>query len=153
MARRQSRVLALRALFAMDIGRQDPETALRQALEGEPDGFAEYARTLCAGVQADREQIDGLIARFIRGWSLPRLAAVDRSLLRLATYELLHQPEIPPTAVVSEAVELASTYSTEDAPRFINGVLARIAEEIGRPLRDRDQDQQEEVEKDHGEDH
>jgi N utilization substance protein B len=153
MARRQSRVLALRALFAADVGRQDPKEALQQAIEGEPEGFADYARTLCEGVQEDKARIDELISRFSRGWSLQRLAAVDRSLLRLATYELLHQPEIPSNAAVSEAVELASTYSTEDAPRFINGVLARIAEELGRPLRDRDQNQEEEVEKDHGPDH
>jgi N utilization substance protein B len=153
MARRQSRVLALRALFAMDVGRQDPQVALHQALDGEPEGFAEYARTLCGGVLQHRDEIDAMITRFIRGWSMPRLAAVDRSLLRLATYELLHQPEIPSTAVVSEAVELASTYSTEDAPRFLNGVLARIAGEIGRPLRDRDQNQQEEVEQPDGPDH
>lgn len=146
MARRQSRVLALRVLFAMDVGRQDLESALGQALEGEPDGFASYARTLCEGVAANREQIDALISRFSRGWSLQRLASVDRSLLRLATYELLDQAEIPANAIVSEAVELASTYSTEDAPRFVNGILARIAEELGRPLRERGQETKEEVE-------
>lgn len=153
MARRQSRVLALRALFAIDVGRQDPADALRQALEGEPDGFADYARTLCDGVLEHKQEIDERISSLTRGWSLPRLASVDRSLLRLATYELMYQPRIPSTAVVSEAVELAGIYSTEEAPRFVNGVLARIAEEIGRPLRDRDQDQQEEVEKDDGADH
>lgn len=134
MARRQSRVLALRALFSMDVGRQPAESALAQALEGEPETFAAYARTLIAGVEAHREEIDALVRRFSRGWSVGRLAAVDRNVLRIAVYELQNEPAIPANAVVSEAVALAGIYSTEESPRFVNGILAAIAGEIGRGL-------------------
>lgn len=153
MARRQSRVLALRALFAVEVGRQSPEAALEQALRDEPEAFADYAREISLGVERDKEQIDALITRLSRGWSLPRLAAVDRCLLRIAAYELLEQPGIPANAIVSEAVELASIYSTEEAPRFVNGLLARMAAEIGRPLDERRENVQEEVDADNGPDH
>lgn len=137
MARRQSRVLALRALFAVEVGRQDPAEAMREAMSDEPEAFAAYARDIVAGVVGRREEIDERIARLSRGWALPRLAAVDRCLLRMAAWELLTQPGIPANAIVSEAVELASTYSTEQAPRFVNGLLASLAAEVGRPLEER----------------
>ncbi len=153
MARRQSRVLALRVLFAMEVGRHSLEDALRQELSDEPQAFADYAREICLGVERQKERIDGLIAQFCRGWSLPRLAAVDRCLLRMAAYELLEQPGIPSNAIVSEAVEMASIYSTEEAPRFVNGLLARMADELGRPLSERREQAQEETDGDDGPDH
>jgi len=137
MARRQSRVLALRVLFAVEVGRQSPEDALRQELADEPESFAGYAGDICRGVVEHQARIDALIAELSRGWSVPRLATVDRCLLRIAAYELLEQPGIPANAIVSEAVELASIYSTEEAPRFVNGILARMAAELGRPLEER----------------
>lgn len=136
MARRQSRVLALRALFSMEIGKQPPETALEQSLEGEPAGFADYARTLVEGVGADRERIDALVRQFSRGWAVGRLAAVDRNVLRIAVYELLHEESIPANVIVSEAVSLAGIYSSEESPRFVNGILASVAKEIGRELQE-----------------
>ena len=153
MARRQSRVLALRALFAMEVGRQNPEDALLQELSDEPEAFADYAREICLGVMRQRERIDALISSLSRGWSLPRLAAVDRCLLRIAAYELLEQPGIPSNAIVSEAVELASIYSTEEAPRFVNGLLARMAAELGRPLSERQEGAGEETDGTDGPDH
>ncbi len=153
MARRQSRVLALRALFAMEVGRQSPEDALRQELADEPDAFASYAREICLGVLRQKERIDTLISGLSRGWTLQRLAAVDRCLLRIAAYELLEQPGIPSNAIVSEAVELASIYSTEEAPRFVNGLLARMAAELDRPLSERQQDAEEKTEGNDGTDH
>lgn len=153
MARRQSRVLALRVLFASEVGRQSLEVALQQELSDEPDAFAEYAREICLGVLRRKERIDALISELSRGWSLPRLAAVDRCLLRIAAYELLEQPGIPSNAIVSEAVELASIYSTEEAPRFVNGLLAGMAAEVGRPLSERRDKVQEEVDADDGPDH
>ena len=153
MARRQSRVLALRALFAMEVGRQNPEDALLQELSDEPEAFADYAREICLGVMRQRERIDALISSLSRGWSLPRLAAVDRCLLRIAAYELLEQPGIPSNAIVSEAVELASIYSTEEAPRFVNGLLASMAAELGRPLSERQENVREEEDAVDGPDH
>jgi N utilization substance protein B len=92
-----------------------------------PDGFAV---DIVNGVDRHRSEIDGLISRFARGWSLARMPVVDRLLLEMGSYELLHRPDVPTGAVISEAVELAKRFSTEDSSRFVNGVLGRIAEEV-----------------------
>ncbi len=81
-----------------------------------------------------RDDIDATIRRFARGWSLERMPVVDRAVLRMAIYELLHRPDVPTGAVISEAVELAKRYSTDDSGRFVNGMLSNIAEEV-RPDR------------------
>jgi N utilization substance protein B len=83
----------------------------------------------------DRHQvrIDGLIARFAIGWALDRMPVIDRCLLRLSTYELLERPDVPVGAIISEAVELANRFSTEESGRFVNGVLAAIAAEVRPP--------------------
>lgn len=93
----------------------------------EPEPFV---ADLVAGVSLHREEIDGLIGRFSRGWTLARMPVVDRSLLRIATYELAHRPDIPVGAVISEAVELAKQFSTDDSGRFVNGVLGQIAASV-----------------------
>ncbi len=92
-----------------------------------PDAFA---GDLVAGVGAHQDDIDGIIRRFARGWSLERMPVVDRAVLRMAIYELVHRPDVPTGAVISEAVELAKRYSTDDSGRFVNGMLSNIAEEV-----------------------
>jgi len=102
-------------------------TPLGAVLDGlilEPEPFVV---DLVAGVSAHRDEIDHLIGRFSRGWTLARMPVVDRSLLRIATYELAHRPDVPVGAVISEAVELAKQFSTDDSGRFVNGVLGQIA--------------------------
>ena len=89
-----------------------------------------FTADLVAGVSRHQEEIDGLITTFALGWALARMPVVDRSLLRIATYELAHRPDIPVGAVISEAVELAKAFSTDDSGRFVNGVLAKIAAQI-----------------------
>ena len=79
-------------------------------------------------------EIDDLIRRFAKDWTLERMPVVDRNLLRIGIYELLQRPDVPTAAVISEAVELARRYSTEESGRFVNGMLGRIAEEV-RPER------------------
>ena len=86
-----------------------------------------FTADLVAGVSRHQEEIDGLITTFARGWALARMPVVARSLLRIATYELAHRPDIPVGAVISEAVELAKAFSTDDSGRFVNGVLGKIA--------------------------
>jgi len=89
-----------------------------------------FAAELVAGVSRHQDEIDELIGRFARGWALARMPVVDRSLLRIGTYELAHRPDIPLGAVICEAVELAKAFSTDDSGRFVNGVLAKIATEL-----------------------
>ena len=92
----------------------------------EPD---DYACRIVRGADEHAEEIDALIRKFSEHWSLERMPAVDRALLRLGVFELGWMPETPTGAVITEAVELAKQYSTEGSGRFVNGLLARIAED------------------------
>ena len=97
---------------------------------GEPERMASwlYAREIVDGVADHRDQIDELIASYAQGWTLDRMPNIDRALLRLASWEILHNPDVPTAVAIDESVELAKEYSTEDSARFVNGVLGRIAE-------------------------
>lgn len=89
-----------------------------------------YACTLVRGVDAHREEIDALLARYSEHWAVERMPAVDRALLRIGTYELGWEPDLGSGVVINEAVELAQQYSTKDSGRFVNGLLSRIAEHL-----------------------
>jgi N utilization substance protein B len=92
-----------------------------------PDDFVV---DVVAGVGAHQDETDALIRRFAKGWTLERMPVIDRTLLRMGIYELAHRPDVPTGAVISEAVELAKRYSTDDSGKFVNGMLARIATEL-----------------------
>jgi N utilization substance protein B len=85
---------------------------------------------LVLGVGETQADVDGWIERFARGWTIERMPVVDRAILRIAIYELASAPDTPTGVVISEAVELAKRYSTEDSGRFVNGVLASVAAEV-----------------------
>ncbi len=97
---------------------------------GEPDRQASwlYAREIVDGVADHAAEIDDLLIGYAQGWTLDRMPNVDRAILRLASWELLHNPEVPMAVAIDEAVILAQEYSTEDSARFVNGILARIAQ-------------------------
>lgn len=102
-----------------------------EVLAGLPVAPADLAVELVRGVESNRERIDALIARLVAPrWSLERLAAVDRAVLRLGTYELLEAHDRSHALVISEAVLLARRFGTDDSPRFVNGVLAAVASEV-----------------------
>ena len=128
--RRQARELALSLLYEADTKTMAPGAILAD-FPIEPDPFA---ADLVAGVGERQADIDALIGRFAKDWSIDRMPVVDRNLLRIGVYELLDRPDVPVAAVISEAVELAQRYSTDESGRFINGMLGRIAEEV-RPER------------------
>ncbi len=92
-----------------------------------PDPFAV---SLVEGAAADKERIDALVAAAAQGWEIERMPVLDRSILRLATYELLAEPDVPVAVVIDEAVELAKQYSTEFSGGFVNGVLSTIARQV-----------------------
>jgi N utilization substance protein B len=124
-SRRKAREAALQALYALDMGGE-----LSQVSESAGDGLepslAAYAKRLAEGVVDVRAALDQNIAGYLKGYDLDRLASVDRNILRIATYELLHIPEVPPAVSIDEAVELAKLYSTAESGKFVNGVLARV---------------------------
>jgi N utilization substance protein B len=97
------------------------------ALPVPPDKLAVL---LVTGVDTHLSRIDQLITGFAKGWSLERMPVIDRTVLRLATFELLDRPEVPVAVVLDEAVELAKHFSTDDSGRFVNGVLAAIARQV-----------------------
>lgn len=129
--RRAARELALRALFQVDLGGLSAAEALESSSEPrpQPEETLAFARSLVEGVLAHREEIDGVIESHARGWTLARMANVDRNILRLAVCELRHMPDIPASVTLDEAVELAKKYSTADSGRFVNGILASIVRE------------------------
>jgi N utilization substance protein B len=100
------------------------------ALSVTPDPFTV---ALLQGVDAERARIDGLVSSAAVGWELDRMPVVDRTILRLATWELLARPDVPVPVVIDEAVELAKQYSTEQSGGFVNGVLSTIAKDVRAP--------------------
>jgi N utilization substance protein B len=130
--RRSGRQLALRTLFQIDVGGISPEEAISLSFstgETAPEVLA-FSRQLVEGVVAHRADIDRLIEQYARGWTLERMANVDRNVLRLAVFELLHLPDVPPSVAVDEAVELAKKYSTAESGRFVNGILGNLVRHL-----------------------
>lgn len=125
MSRRRTRELALRVLFEVDVGRQGLEAALERVRPQVSAQEWAYLRAQCEGTWTARREIDVELAALTTDWSLERLANTDRTLLRLAAYELTHT-ETPPQVVINEAVELAKRYGTKDSGRFVNGVLGAL---------------------------
>jgi len=125
MTRRYARELALQALYSVEVGKNTAAEALEQTLTM-PDIAREraFVRDLVFGTLEYAEQSDALIAPLLQGWTLERLPTLDRLVLRMSVFELLHRKETPPAVVINEAVELAKKFSTEDSGRFVNGVLA-----------------------------
>jgi transcription antitermination protein NusB len=130
-ARRKARKRALDVLYEADLREMAIADVLTSALsrieQPRPEHLT-YTISLVEGVAGHLERIDELIASYAEGWTLERMPVVDRNLARIAVYELLYVDEIDDPVAISEAVELAKQLSTDDSPRFLNGVLARIAE-------------------------
>jgi N utilization substance protein B len=127
-ARSKARKRALDILFEAEI-RAVPVLPLldeRTTLADPP--VALYAAELVRGVQAHRERIDGLLAEHAQGWTLDRMPAVDRNILRIGAFELLWQGDVPDGVAISESVQLARDLSTDGSPSFVNGLLARLLE-------------------------
>ena len=125
-ARTKARKRALDVLFEADQRGADVlETLADRVAVGEPP-VPDYAIALVEGVVAQGERIDELLTTYSQGWSLDRMPAVDRAVLRLGTFELIWRDDVPDAVVISEAVGLARQLSTDESPAFVNGLLARL---------------------------
>ncbi len=160
--RREARERAVQFLFQHDLNApEDLEQALQQFWEtqraaaiaeekggatwGEPielppptaDEAAVrlFAEPLIRGALEHRDESDGLIKKYARNWELHRIAAVDRNILRLAIYEMLHRDDSPPVVSINEAVDIAKKFSTQDSGKFVNGILDKVKGELMRPAR------------------
>lgn len=127
-ARSKARKRALDILFEADVRREPPLSVLEaRIIQAEPP-VSSYAIELVQGVQAHRDELDRLLADNSHGWTLDRMPAVDRNILRIGSYELLWGSEVPPAVAISEAVQLAGDLSTDASAAFVNGLLARLLE-------------------------
>jgi len=129
-ARTKARKRALDLLFEAEQRGVDPADLLRERLAAPvtEHPLPELTATLVAGVVERRAQLDELITTYAQGWTLQRMPAVDRAILRLGAFEVLFSEDVPEPVAISEWVGLATELSTDDSPRFVNGLLARLAE-------------------------
>jgi N utilization substance protein B len=127
-ARSKARKRAIDVLYAAELRGEDPVGMLAERIQS-PDvpPVNDYTVTLVEGVAAHRDRIDELLTEHAEGWALNRMPAVDLAVLRLGVFELLWMPDVPDPVAIDEAVHLAKTLSTDDSPRFVNGVLGRLA--------------------------
>jgi len=125
-ARSKARKRALDVLYEADLRGADPVETLAGRLAASDPPVPEYAVELVQGVVEHRVRIDELLTTYAEEWTLARMPPVDRNVLRLGVYELLWRDDVPDAVCLSEAVELARALSTEESPRFVNGLLARL---------------------------
>jgi len=127
--RHTARLLALQLLYQREVTGESISTILETGSysteNGEPD---EFCRALAQGVEAHVEELDSTIGEISEHWTVSRMPMVDRNILRMATFELLHSPDVPASVAINEAVELAKVYGGDDSSKFVNGVLGRVAE-------------------------
>lgn len=132
--RHQAREAALRSLYFWEVGQTDPARALETYFEvHQPDAseaVREFARQLVLGTAADVAGLDALIQQHSEHWRLGRLAVIDRLILRLGAWELQNAGDTPHAVILNEALELARTFSTDEAVRFVNGVLDSIRKSL-----------------------
>jgi len=133
-SRTKARKRALDALFAADLTKESAIATLKrtesESRERESQvAIFDYAETLVNGFLNNQDRIDSRLQGLAEGWTLERMPNVDRAILRIAAWELLYNEEIPSEVAIAEAVALASELSTEESPKFINGILARLAKD------------------------
>jgi N utilization substance protein B len=127
-ARGKARSRALDILFEAEQRSVAPSEVIQRRLENTDQQINPYTEEIVSGVIAKQGQIDELLRTYAQGWTLERMPAVDRVILRIGTWELLFNDDVPDGVAVSEAVALARTMSTDDSPGFVNGLLGRLQE-------------------------
>jgi transcription antitermination protein NusB len=125
-ARSKARKRAMDVLYEADVREVDLVTTLAGRVTRAEPPVHSYTVELVNGVHEHQERIDAILSQYAEGWTIARMPGVDRAVLRLAIYELLWRPDVPDAVAIDEAVELAKTLSTDESPRFVNGVLGRV---------------------------
>jgi N utilization substance protein B len=134
-ARSKARKRALDVLYEAELRDVDPVGTLADRIALAEPPVNDYTIELVEGVQGHRERIDEILGTYAEGWTLERMPDVDRAVLRLGVYELLWREDVPDAVAIDEAVELAKSLSTDESPRFVNGVLGRVAKDRDELLR------------------
>jgi len=138
-ARHSGREAALQMLFQLEASSVSADQTIElfwRLFEADPEGRP-YADTIVRGVEGKLTAIDKQITTASQNWRLERMGRVDRNLLRMSTWELMERADVPRAVVIDEAVELAKSYGTDESSAFVNGVLDRIANDLGRKDADR----------------
>ncbi|MDD2485574.1 MAG: transcription antitermination factor NusB [bacterium] len=132
--RSRARERAFQILFQIDVGCIDAGEAIKNTLEETQlsEEARNFAIALVQGTLEHINELDELIAKHARGWTIERMVNVDRTIIRMAVYELLYHTEVPYKVTINEAVELAKKYGTEDSGLFVNGILGGIIKASGR---------------------
>jgi transcription antitermination protein NusB len=125
-ARSKARKRAVDLLYEADLRGADPVTMLAERIALADPPISDYTIELVEGVAEHRAAIDELLTEYSEGWTLDRMPGVDRAVLRIGLFELLWSPDVPDAVAIDEAVELAKTLSTDESPKFVNGVLGRV---------------------------
>jgi N utilization substance protein B len=135
--RHRARIAALQALFEIDCTAHHPLVVVERRLDEAalPEPGVEFVQELVKGVEANRETLDQLIARYAPEWPVDQIAIVDRNILRMAIYEIMHRDDTPTKVAINEAVELAKEFGSDSSGRFVNGVLGSLVAQ--EPLSDR----------------
>jgi N utilization substance protein B len=142
MKRRVAREIAVQSLYQMEMNQTSAEQAIASIFAeagSESEVFSDavderlylpYVRTLVNGTYREKKQIDLLLEHYLQGWKMDRLSRVDKQILRLAVYEMVFEDEVPPKAVINEAIELSKHFGTEESGKFVNGVLGKMIKEL-----------------------
>ena len=131
-SRREARRTAIDILYQADVTNTDPVDALGGWVDADRR-IPTFARELVEGTAASLVEIDAVLEEHAQDWTVERMAALDRTILRVAIYELLHRPDVPHAAAISEAVEAAGELSAEQSRGFVNGILGSIARGLDAP--------------------
>ncbi len=134
-SRRKAREIALKSLYQVDIASKNATDSLKDVLSENSvtEKLQIFATELVNGVIENKKQIDELIEKYADDYSLDRMAAIDRNLLRIAFFEILNLQDVPPAVAINEAVDLAKKFSTEESGAYINGILGNFVVESGIP--------------------
>ncbi len=140
--RRKSREIALQMLYQLEMTGQPPHEVIDlyyQIVSGEDGKSADlaesvrpFAEQLVNGVYQHRDELDAMIIAASENWRLERMSIIDRNVLRIALFEMLYRPEIPPKVSINEAIDLGKTFGSPDSGAFINGILDRLLREVNR---------------------
>jgi len=132
LGRRQSREAAMKALFEIELGQVNVDTAIKHIMSecDFNDNDRQFLKILVEGVLKHINKLDKIISRFSEKWEIERMSAVDRNIMRLALYEMLYRDDIPNAVSINEAVELAKKFGGEESWRFVNGILGKYVKTL-----------------------
>jgi len=125
-------------LFQRDFNQEDLDDALARFWRGQrppPENERAFVENLVRGVEERRAELDAQLGRYAENWDVRRMGAVDRNVMRVALYEMLYRPDVPPVVSINEAVELAKAFGGVESGKFVNGILDRACKDLTRPAR------------------